>query len=394
MKSTIELGTRAWSAAGSLTWDFATIDDEVGADILSVSCAILECRLNVTTGAGGGVTGRELMEWLQAILIHGGPFIDPWVTSVNGYDLVTYLRVCEGLTNSIPGDLAAEQQDVDKDFIVIIPTCSQLHERPEEHYPAANAMARQNFKLTLGAAAVNDDTTMNSASFTLSMKLHRGNTVRLAHYRCIESYDKELREQLPASTYHGICWVAPSDSFAAADITNVRVIADGLFIHQSLEPDSVLYSYMDDITYGQSFDDGAGTSFANGGGDWDEEYASVTAFPLIWLSADFRNNRTSQLPGSEDGLLVDCDGGATTMRYVVGRVPILKSTFAQTQLRQMGADPSSVTVSRDVTPAQIARRKSLHAVPYVVKGTSNPARAGKISHAVAPRNPFQGVKLI
>jgi len=389
MKRTIELQTRAWAAAGPLTWDFSTIDDEVGDELASVKCVILEFRMAFTCGAGGGCTGRELHEWIQSVDITGGPFVKDMCVNVNGWDLPLYLFTMENVLQLLADDADADASYT-KVIIIFIPTCSDSHEKPEEHYPPGGAFKRCNLVTMLGGAAVNANTTMTSCEVDVVVKLHRGHTARFAHFRCIRSIDKERQHDFEPGTFHGMCLVNPSPAWAAADLTRVRLVADGDVYHQQVTPDAVIESYIEDMGYNEG-SAGGGFLGATAQWTWDTDYADLYVFPIIWLSADARQNRTSQLVGSKAGPLVDLQGAATSFRYVYGFVPPLKSAFTDEMIRELGAEPEALKVGRTVTPGQVGRRPSLSSVPFEVTGSVNLSKTGRLGTVLGNKQVFKKI---
>ena len=389
----IELGDHAWGGfAQNLTWDLSTIDDEVGADLYSVVEHHLEIEIDITTGAGGGVTARELMEWFS-VLLQGGPFVGPVVSQVNLWDLCNYLKEMEGVPEWMFAAVAANQTNDIQQALVVIPYASSLLEFPEENWPLAGMCAKQTLRVHTGAAAVNANTTMNACTIALKTRLYKGHSPRLAHPRMIQSVDKELRETFEAGTYHGMLAIAPDGGWAAAaNIQNVRLLADGAEIHSSLQPDTVIGAYLATAYY-EGVQGIAALGAFSGAGSWTKNYDTIEWFPIIWLSPDFRANRMSQLVGSRNGLLMDSDGTAATLHYVYGMVPLVGSAFAQRALGAIGADPSVVVVSKEVGPEAAVERPSLSAMPFKVDGATNLSRAGRLTVPLQRTKLPQSVKM-
>lgn len=391
----IELGDRAWPGfPANLTWDLSTIDDEVGADLYSVAEHHLQIEWDITTGVGGGCSSRELLESIT-LLLKGGPFVGPIVSQVNLWDLVIYLMRTEGVPQWVPAAVAASQTNAIQQALIVVPYASSLLEFPEEHWPLAGMCAKQNLRMHTPAAALNANTTINAISIALKTRLYAGHSARIAHPRMIQSYDKELRETFEAGTFHGLCAVPPTAGWAAAaNLANVRLLADGREIHSSIIPDTLLGAYAAtagyQITQGGIF---AAVGAWSDDGSWSKNYDTLQFLPFIWLSPDFRANRMSQLVGSKNGLLMDCDGTAASLHYVSGHVPIVGASFLQRSLGAISADPAVMVADKEISPAEAVEIPSLNAAPFKISGSTNYSRSGRLTLPLQRTALSQSVKM-
>jgi len=391
MYRTINIGDHAWGGvAENYPFNVSTIDDEVGSDLYSAAYYTLQLEMDITTGVGADFTTQEQLEW-WSVLLKGGPFAQPVVSEVNLWDLVIYLMACEGVPQYLFTTTDAEATNQINQANIIIPYASNLLEFPEEHWPLASMAAKQQFRLHYGVAAPQADVTVNAASASLSCRLYRGHSPRFAHPRCIESFDKELRETFPAGTYHGNLAIGPWE--AAADISNVRMVADGVEYHSSIEADDLVAAYYADAGY-QATQGALPLDGVAGLEQWDQisfekNYDTIPFLPFIWLQPDFRSNRMSQLVGCQQGLLMDLDGDADDLHYVIGYVPPVGATFAQRAAGAIGADPKAVLVDKEIKPEDVKDRPALQAAPFRVVGATNISRSGRLAVTLRT-NPLGG----
>jgi hypothetical protein len=375
MQRTWNLGTEAWAAAGTLNVPLKPIPDSYADDTYAVACLTLELQLDVTTGAGGGCTARELMEWVSNIFLKAGDHVV--VNGVNAFQMIEgFGRLDHGepLDANIAA-IAASQANVQINIPVRIEfeNFDDNMDSNDGLVPAAFFNDAQ-LQVTLGAAALNANTTINSAALQVSASGHRVpdlNIVKLPTYQAITG---DLFEQLPRGIYTALAIVAPSGAFAAANITTVNLRADGELIHSNVLPDAVIREFERckvDRT------DPAGCT------SWSDDASNAVILPLIWPSRHSAANKARYAvdTGSQT-LNTDLQGSLTSPVYIMRYYSKKVGADAERYLAAVGVqDPSDVEVKfktaskRPLSEQEVTEAPGLNLIPAKVVGTQSGLRS-------------------
>jgi len=174
MKRLHDLGVRAWpGAAGTVTFPLQSIPTEYGADSLATAHMLLSIHIDITTGAGGGCTGREILEFFQTLVLKSN--LHTWIPGMDLFQYVTLLL--EGGFHTpgvlIPAAIIANQANAIRrlqipiDFERLEMEDGSQYAVPPEYFDAGQ------FNVRMGAAAINANTDVNACALSLHVNMIR-----------------------------------------------------------------------------------------------------------------------------------------------------------------------------------------------------------------------------
>lgn len=384
MRRQLDLGNQAWGgAAGALPpFDLRTLLTDVDGDAYGLESLIFELTFDITTGVGGGCTGREILEWIQNMIMRGSVGVP--IQGMNAYQLILLQGGCLGIYTGIPADIpAAQANDISVQHI-IIPFSRCRARNPDEILPAVQAFKDATVLLNLGGPAINVDTTVNACTVRGFGRVRRQGKVRFPALPNYGSHADTIHCTLPDAQYDGLCMIAPVGGFAAAaNLTNIVLRAGSEEIHNAIGPDNVLAAYLLDQTAG--FGVAAAPVMLGGASNWSKGSASVLLFPLIWQNfAIGANKATDQVDSQGSALVLECDGTLVNAQYAYLYYPANTSQNQSRQAQAFGAQMTSLDVitpgfgGQSVESMIVGRKPGLRTLPAQVRSVVGPD-AGKLA---------------
>lgn len=373
MKRLVNLGTLDWAAAGVRNVPLEPIPDEYGDDNYYVAGIVMDCRFDITTGAGGGCTCREIMEWISNIFLRATGHV--FCNGINAYQLQVLVNgIFERHGDVSRGGcaaIAASQTNDISHFPVWI-DFEQMHAFDGIDSVVLAAMFNDAvLQVQLGQGALNANTTINAMQIRVWASLDRMGELRVPGLLpTVQAYDGVRFERLPAGIYTTLMAGAPADPWAAADITMVSLRAAGEHIHSAVEPDALLQEFFRQCELGTF-----GT-MPLGGYDWKDQAALCDYLPLIWPQYTDAANRARLAVDSKGSLLhVDMGGAAAAVAYIMKYwTPITPTTSKNVFAKTGVANVDDLLLRRKtfsksaITAGEIAQAPGLSRLPIKVVG--------------------------
>lgn len=386
MKRIYNLGTIAWNGAGGVhTMHLSPIPDGIHGDQYRVTHFLLHCRADVTTGAGGGYTGAELLEWISNISLKAASHS---FTNLNGRELFRLLEYRGEEATTLPPNVAANQTNDINYVQLAIPMEDLRAIEPQDYVVPASYFNDGVLNVTLGVPLINANSTMQAFNMDVWAMVERKNEVQIPALPIIAASPTTMFNQLPAGVYSDLFILADKDAFSAAALFNLIILkAAGEDIHGAVTPEAVIKAYCVDRMRDWT---------ACGGYSWEEDYASQKWLPLIWQAFNPNSNRGSQLVDTMgESLSFDFNGTETAPNLVYRYFEGLTDENARRGLAKMGAtDPSAMIVKRKTKSKQPITTQAtrvmpgLKVLPAKVLGGKTDAALGKL----APRFSLQPKK--
>lgn len=379
MKRIHNLGTEAWpGGAGDTPVQLEPIPDGFGSDSYKVTTLSLDLKMTVTAAAGGGASYLELLQWVRFFLNAGD---DP-VANLNGMSLYMFtpytspymwVAIMTGAAGMTPADVDPDGQ-VTRHLPLCIPFEVFSGFRPLEFcYPAA-IFNRNSLHVQWGAAALNGNVTVDSASISVWATVERKNDVSVPATPSIREESLNPFCQLEPGIYDVLFIRKPdaTTAFAAGDLTSIFMSAAGESIHAAINGDGLYAAY--------AFDKGVGMPATS----WSDDAASALYVPLIWPGQLGAANQVNQYVDTQGGSLkIDIQSDEDALVFVSRKYRPLTPIVRDAKLAQMGiANPAAAvtnrkTASKATLPtATVARRPGLSLIPYKVQGVTTLEAAG------------------
>lgn len=383
MFRTLDLGNQVWGgAAGALPpFDLRTMLSDVDGDAYGLQSVIFRIEFDITTGVGGGCTGREIHEWLSNLIFRGSVGVP--IQGMNHYQLLILQSGCLGFYTGLHADIAAAQANDISVMYLIFPFERFRKLQPDQELPCVQAFKDATFLINTGVPLINADTTVNAMTVQGYGKVRRQGKVRFPSLPTYGSHADTIHCTLPDAEYDGLAMLAPTGGFAAvANINNVVVRAGDEDIHKSVGPDAVIASYLMDQVAGFG---AAVAPFGLGGAtDWAKGSADLLMLPLIWQNHMVGTNKaTDQVDSQGSALSIECDGTLAAAQYIYC---YYEANDVQNQRRQamtFGAQMSSLDVmtpgldGKPIPDNVIASKIGARVLTAQVRGVTGP-EAGKI----------------
>lgn len=384
MRRQLDLGNQAWGgAAGALPpFDLRTLLTDVDGDAYGLESLIFELTFDITTGAGGGCTGREILEWISNLIMRGSVGVP--IQGMNAYQLNVLQGACLGVFTGIPDDIPINQVNDISVMHLIIPFARYRSRNPDEVLPAVQAFKDATVLLSLGAPALNANTVINGCTVRGFGRVRRQGKVRFPALPNYGSHADTIHTTLPDAQYDGLCMVAPAGGFAApANLTNIVLRAGNEEIHNAVGPDNVLAAYLLDQTAGVG--GGAATPLLGGAQNWTKGSAALLMFPLIWQNAAIGANKaTDQVDSQGSALVLECDGTLVTAQYAYCYYPPNTAQNQSRQAQAFGAQMSSLDVvtpgigGQSIESMIVGRKPGLRTLPAQVRAVVG-SEAGRLA---------------
>jgi len=386
MKRPVQIGSAAWAAAGSLSpFDLRNLSSDIDGDAYGLRAILAELTFDITTAVGGGCTGREILEWITNIVLRGTVGVP--VQGINAYQLAC-IQMLEGAFLSAPADIAANLANQRRVVRVIIPYDRPRAPKPDESLPCCQAFKDASLIVTLGAAALNANTTVNSCLVNVIGHVRRQGKVRfpaLPHY---SAQVGTLQDTLPDGVYDALGIIAPAGGFAAAaNLSNIALRAGSEYVIPAIPPGDMLSAYLLDDLMGLGIATQANPAMG-GAEDWTNDFASLLMFPLIYQGRVVGGNKQTEMVDSQGSeLSVECDGSLAAPVYGMKYYRPNSLANEKRQAETFGADLGSLEVEpeglggKTITSGAQAQRPGLRTVPTTVKKVTGPS-AGKVKFLV------------
>lgn len=387
MERNVNLGMITWAAAGIRNVPLEPIPDEYANDNYSVASINLDFRFDITTGAGGGCTTQEMMEWVQNIFLKASDHV--FVNGINAWQLQTCLGGISkgGVTDigSVSGIGASQANDISHLHLHIQLQKQRALNGNDFICPAA-MFNDATLQLNLGIAALNANSTINACVVKIWAEIDRVGECAMPALPTMQAIQAPLFGRLPSGIYTELLLENPlgGNPWAAADITIVSLMAAGEYIHSAVEPDALLLA----------FERNADRATLVGASDWQDCAASLMYLPLIWPGYNDGTNKLRGLVDTKGGhLILDCKGTLSAPIYIMRYYTALKTEDAHKILTKMGvANPGDTTMKRKtvskqpITIAEVSAAPGLRAGPVKVVGTKSGSvlSLGKQAQKVAP----------
>lgn len=362
-----ELESRSWIGAGDLVWPLRGLPQSVNGAPYGVRDISIMVTWDITTGAGGGCDGPELMRWLSNIELTDGSGVTG-ISGISAYEFYLLRRYLEGVPQSLPDAVPVSQTNVTRTAMFILP-CDDEALSPKVAasmaFPAS-ALEGGNLRIRAGVAALNANTTINSCVVSVNIRLRtRGKhvAVNLPQFR---AHNDTLGAALPDGVYVACALAGPFT--AAADIQNITVRAGSRTVHESLQPDTILLGAVQDMTERLG---GITLEPLLPVPPWSDRYSTALIFPLIWGRA--RGMELTELVDTAGGSLkMDIDGTLSSPRYLYHVLPPLSAERVKQQINRAGIILPTVrtedpALGRVVAPSVRIRVAGLRAAPLRLK---------------------------
>jgi len=374
----LDIGNQVWGgAAGALPpFDLRTMLNSVNGDAYGLHSLVFKLRFDITTGVGGGCTGREIHEWLTNLVFRGSVGVP--IQGMNHYQLMILQSGCLGFHSGLHADIAANQaNDISVMYLVF---SFERHRAvmPENELPTVQAFKDATFLITTGAPLINANTTVNALTVQGYGRVRRQGKVRFPSLPTFGSHADVIHTTLPDAQYDGLCLVAPTGGFAAAaNIGNVVVRAGSEDIHKSVGPDAVIAAYLIDQVTGFGV---LAAPFGLGGAtDWTKDFASLLFLPLIWQNHMVASNKaTDQVDTQASALSIEMDGTLAAAQYAYCYYPSNTAENQKMQAQTFGAQLSSLDIitpdldGKSIPSDKIANKPGMRILTRQVRGVVGP----------------------
>lgn len=318
----------------------------------TVSGLVAKFEFDITTGVGGGCTGREILEW---ILSWGVIILGRQQYNLNGWDSMLAWNYCtDAGSMQAPDDIIAAQANARRSVFLVDPFYNPRYQAgplgPGANEIAAAMLNEGRCSFRLGTAALNANSTVNACAVTLYAVTDERDHIDIPSLPIWESADIELFETLPAGVYSDLFFVNPSSPWAAADLTAIRIQADDGDVYRSTDPDACLAGAMLLRNLG-------GPLASDDMDSWEINAANMTFLPVIYPEANAAAELGRTVPALGK-LLVACQGAAAGLHAVWCRWESSDS-LASDALRAMGAArPRDVRVAPIPAPGKRLMRRT------------------------------------
>jgi len=365
------------AAGGQFTFQHKRLPASIDGDTYRVARLLIDLELDYDCAQGESVTARQWMEWLSVITCRSKH--KTFVPGIDGYELfnLDVLGLDANAAALAALGSSGDETNVLQAVQLVIP-----FERPllvgGQHYSIPVELFRDgDTAIRIPNTPPGTGVTINSAILRVHAQPIRLNSIYVPPMPEMNARAGDLVEELPTGVYPELLILAPSDCFAAADITNVALQANGESIHQSMPPRAVLLAFGGD----QPIIGNAGTI------DWANDAASALFFPLLWCS---ERGDVNPLVGLADsgpgGLACDLDGALDPVNYVYRRFYQVDDRAKARAANDMNADPDQIRWEhpgkyQGYIPEQIRRsRPGLRAAPAKAVGASSRAGADQLAN--------------
>lgn len=376
MKRIVNLGQINWVAGGVQTQTLQPIPDGYHMDSYRVTQFLLFWSFDITTGAGGGYTGEELLRWIRNINLkaHAHNF-----TNLSGWELFWFNWYLNEIPITLPPNVAANQAN-DLNYVkLVIPMENPRAISAQDFVVPAAVFNDGSLRVDQGVAVLNANSTINTASLQIWAMVERKNESQIPALPTIGASTHEMFDQIPPGVYDQLFILAPSGDFtAAADITSMRLMAGGEEILQGVAPEATCMGYLQDKLWDW---------IALGGFSWAEEAATHELVPLIWPGWNPSSNRVSQFIDSRgESVSIDFQGTLTSVDLVYRYYEQITRTTSDRMLAKLGVhQPADLSYKRKtvskggLTRAAVLTQPGLSIVPVKITGSRNLASLGRLS---------------
>ena len=378
MNRVFPIGLLVWAAAGQVVLPMLPVPDEFNGDTYRIAKVHALLRLTITCGAGGGCTSKEIMNWVSSIILRsfGHTFIN-----MNARESLAHKYYHKGvsLIGGWPALCNANDAGVVRWMWLEWNFSVDDAFSVEDFHVPAKLFNDGSVLWTWGAAALNANTTINTATVTFWASVERKNDVSIPALIEIGSITgPSLQNQLPTGVYTDLFLLdPPAAAFAAANLTQVGIKARGEDIHGSVPVDAVLSAYMSDHYKGIT--DNAGAAI----GPWQDCAGTAWFVPLIWPSSCNNKNKVSQMVDCQgQPLLYDMRGTLTNPLFVYkrylpqGQADAAKQLMAQGVTDVNALDVKMKTASKDAP--KDATRTGMSILPRKVTGAKSATALGGV----------------
>lgn len=342
MKRTYECGSIAWPgvAGGADSLLLTGIPDGIGADSYRVAALQLMLRIVFNTAeTTGSLDGVEIPDFLKKIHLKS---MGKQLCNIGGGNLFDFIQYSALEVLSIPADAADNLTAEVRILRLYIPFEGKKSAEAQDFVLPAAALNDGVLKIDFeDATTIGTDCTITDATVYVSALLERKEEVQVPALPDITDGNIKLDNgHLPEGSYDVLFLKAPSDSFAAADIDDVQLVAAGEDIHDSVDPDVVVGWWAWDC----SLPPGGFISTAAGDGDWENSAADYNIFPLIWPASNESSNRITQMVDTRGtDLVFKISGDLDKCEYVCRRYRVIDTDAKRKMLNKMGVKkPSAV----------------------------------------------------
>jgi len=381
MKPCVDIGAQNWVAAGPLTFPLQNLRAIIGDRFSRVAALIIDFVFDITTGVGGGCTGREIEEWVSNILLKTK--YNSFLPGMNARQHQV-LRVLQGFFHDqlFQADIAASQVNDISGLRLVIPFERGEFADGRDLSEPASRLVDGNLVVVLGAAALNADTTINAVSIKVHAEISRSTSLKAPLFWEDNAIQGMLSGQsLPPGLYSelGICQGAAFG--AAGEITNARIVAGGEEQLASNDPDNVIGQFLFDNPL-------PGMSGLVGGHNWTKDFATLAFFPLLWMK-QFMNGESFSDVTDCMGMPLSLDSDGTMTPVYVFRRYNPDSVKAETDtIRSEGGEPSSARVftpsksGGQISSAAKMRTRGATMIPSKITGFTTVAGAGPLGSKI------------
>ena len=150
MRRNLDLGQQAWAGvAGNLApFDLKTLLSDIDGDAYGLESLLFHITLDLTTGVGGGCTGREILEWFSNLVMRGSVGVP--IQGMNAYHLAVVQGGCLGQYSGIPENIAAAAANEIRHVFIVIPFSRSRSPMPDKKLPTAQAFKDATFLINCG----------------------------------------------------------------------------------------------------------------------------------------------------------------------------------------------------------------------------------------------------
>lgn len=383
MRPPVDLGVRNWAAPGGpINFPLLGLKALIGERFSRIATLIADVYFDITTGGGGGVTGREILEWIS--MMRFSTKYNTFLPGCNAHQNAI-LRFNQGMffAGMFPAAIALGQANDISHVKIVIPFEDwRLAEGANLSEPSERLWDGE-FSMTLGAALINANTTVNTCQVSLHAEISHSQSLDAPLYWEDNASAGMLSGfAMPPGLFPDVAIVAPAAAFALADLTNCRIISAGEGVLNANTPDNVVSQFLFDLPITSM---GAGL----GGTNWTKAFATLIMFPLIWLKSMqggvlFRD--VVDTLGTP--LLFDCDGGLTNPVYVYRRYKADPQRSRDDVVRAAGGEPSGMRITTKglggapMSVAQQSRIQGATLIPGKVAGFTSVQAAGRLSNKI------------
>lgn len=382
MRTIQNLDARSWpGSAGDVEWSLQTLRTTINGRPSAIAEIALRCHIRITTGAGGGCTGSDILGWFSNLRLTdrlGHSFID-------GITLNEYGALCPfagQMPPEIPVDIAASQTNVNRYFTIRLRAVPSTYPDAETYSWPAGLLNGGALRVRLGGSALNANSTVTLATIEPVVIYYVPINLRIPPRTEVRASTFSPYASLPSGVYPGLAL-----SLAGSPTLNSITISAGQRTWiESMTPTQIYTAAVGDLyAMFSTMSVLSSSSFLAifpGLTDY-VTAAGMPALPLIWSTAQVQQAKVTQNvdTGADTPLMVEIDG-PTSIRLIYWRIEHLRKNDVARTLQGLGASPDSVVVTkeddlgRNLSPETSVQIPGLASVPAKVSVVLDPVRAG------------------